>query len=168
MRRTVLLMAVMAACLVMASGVALAVSKTGTNGDDVLRGTAQRDTLAGGGGDDLLYGFARRDRLYGDSGADRVRGNSGPDQLFGGQGFDRVFGAAGDDFINVLDERKDVVECGTGFDEVYADPQDQVRRASVGGRCEAVFRAQAAPPQNAGTLGPADLGALPQGTLIEE
>ena len=50
MRRTVLLLAVVAACLVMASGVALAVSKVGTNGNDVLKGTDGKDNLLGLGG----------------------------------------------------------------------------------------------------------------------
>ena len=38
MRRVILLLAVMAATLVVASGVALAVTKIGTNGPDTLRG----------------------------------------------------------------------------------------------------------------------------------
>ena len=39
MRRAVLMLALMAATLVVASGVALAVNKVGTNGPDTLRGT---------------------------------------------------------------------------------------------------------------------------------
>ena len=39
MRRTILLMAPMALTLLVASGVALAVTKIGTNGPDTLRGT---------------------------------------------------------------------------------------------------------------------------------
>ena len=47
MRRTVLLLAVMAAVLVMASGVVLAVARSGGPGNDVLRGTEGHDALAG-------------------------------------------------------------------------------------------------------------------------
>ena len=39
-------------------------------------------------------------------------GGRGNDQVFGSQGFDRVFGGRGNGFINVLDERGDVVDCG--------------------------------------------------------
>ncbi len=144
MRRAILVLTVMTTALLLASGVALAVTETGDAGDNVLRGSNEPDTLSGGGGDDRLYGYGARDRLYGDSGADRVFGGGGPDQLFGGQGFDRVFGDGGDDFINVADEHRDVVECGAGFDEVWADfPQDKVR--STGGACEAVFEFSAEP-----------------------
>ena len=55
MRRTVLVLAAVAMALLVASLVALAVSKTGTNGDDVIEGTTGKDSLAGGG-DDRIYG----------------------------------------------------------------------------------------------------------------
>jgi hypothetical protein len=132
--------AVMMAAILLASGVALAVSKSGGNGDDVIEGTPFRDTLSGGGGDDRIYGKGRRDRLYGDSGADKVFGNTGPDQLFTGQGVDRVFGDGGDDFLNTLDERIDtVIDCGAGVgDEAYVD-LDEVD--NVAPNCEGVVAA---------------------------
>ena len=156
MRRAFLLLAVMALALVVASGAAVAVSKTGDDGNNRLVGTNDRDTLAGGGGNDEVYGKGARDRLYGDSGRDLVQGGGGPDQLFGGQGFDRVFGGRGDDFINVLDERNDVVDCGAGdFDEVYADFEDTIRDEF---ECEVVLMASAEPlGSNAGSLGPEEL-----------
>jgi Ca2+-binding RTX toxin-like protein len=106
--------------------VALAVSKTGGDGDNVIKGTPQRDSLSGGGGDDRLYGYGAKDRLYGDSGNDRAFGGGGPDQIYSGQGSDRVRAGGGDDFINVLDETaNDHVDCGGGtFDEVYGDGGD--------------------------------------------
>jgi len=48
MRRLVLLLTAMALTLVLASGVALAVNKVGTNGPDTLRGTNGADNLKGG------------------------------------------------------------------------------------------------------------------------
>jgi hypothetical protein len=45
MRRVILLLVAMAAKVVVASGVALAVTKTGGPGPDVLRGTNQHDIL---------------------------------------------------------------------------------------------------------------------------
>ena len=55
MRRTVLLLATMALTLLVASGVALAVTKIGTNGPDTLSGTNGSDSLFGKGGNDTLF-----------------------------------------------------------------------------------------------------------------
>ena len=49
MRRTIVLLATMALTLLVASGVALAVTKIGTNGPDTLRGTNGNDNLIGKG-----------------------------------------------------------------------------------------------------------------------
>lgn len=49
------------AAVLLASGVALAVTKTGGPGSDVLRGTDGRDYLDGKGGDDTIYGLAGND-----------------------------------------------------------------------------------------------------------
>jgi len=55
MRRTIVLLATMALTLLVASGVALAVTRIGTNGPDTLRGTNGTDNLLGNGGNDVLY-----------------------------------------------------------------------------------------------------------------
>ena len=55
MRRTIVLLATMALTLLVASGVALAVTRIGTNGPDTLRGTNGTDNLLGNGGNDILY-----------------------------------------------------------------------------------------------------------------
>jgi Ca2+-binding RTX toxin-like protein len=65
MRRVILLLAVMSATLVLASGVALAVNKVGTNGPDTLRGTNGDDNLVGRGGNDDLFGLGGNDDLVG-------------------------------------------------------------------------------------------------------
>ncbi len=53
MRRAILLLTAMAVVLVVVGGVALAVSKTGTNGADTLKGDdTANDRLAGGAGTD--------------------------------------------------------------------------------------------------------------------
>ena len=49
MRRTLLLLTTMVVALLLASGVALAVNKVGTNGPDTLRGTNGDDNLLGRG-----------------------------------------------------------------------------------------------------------------------
>ena len=58
MRRFILLLTMMAATLVTASGIALAVDKIGTNGPDTLKGTNGSDNLFGRGGNDALYGLS--------------------------------------------------------------------------------------------------------------
>ena len=72
MRRTILLMATMTLTLLVASGVALAVTKIGTNGPDTLRGTNGDDNLLGKGSNDRLFGLAGRDNLLGGPGKDVV------------------------------------------------------------------------------------------------
>jgi Ca2+-binding RTX toxin-like protein len=68
MRRLVLLLTAMALTLVLASGVALAVNKVGTNGPDTLRGTNGADNLLGRGGNDVLLALAGRDNVLGGTG----------------------------------------------------------------------------------------------------
>ena len=73
MRGILLLLAVMALTLVVASGVALALIKDGGPGHDTLFGTKGSDTLSGRGG------------------ADRIDGRGGNDQISGGAGNDHFF-----------------------------------------------------------------------------
>src|SRR5215218_11070799 len=77
MRRTMLLLATMALTLLVASGVALAVNKIGTNGTDTLRGTNGADQLLGKGGNDDLFSLAGSDKLLGEEGKDWVFGGNG-------------------------------------------------------------------------------------------
>ena len=117
MRRLILLLTLMAATLVVASGLAWAVNKVGTNGPDTLRGTNQDDNLLGKGGNDILFGLGGRDNLLGGPGKDIVlggneRGLSGGDKnLVGGSGNDTVIGGRGSD--NILgQEGNDLVADG--------------------------------------------------------
>jgi Ca2+-binding RTX toxin-like protein len=76
MRRVVLVLAAMALALLLASGVALAVNKVGTNGPDTLRGTNKADNLLGRGGNDILFALAGDDNLQGERGKDIVFGGT--------------------------------------------------------------------------------------------
>jgi len=69
----------------------------GTDGPDLLRGSAGNDVIAGLGGDDVLYGLGGDDILCGGDGNDVLLGGSGKDRLFGGAGRDALFGEAGND-----------------------------------------------------------------------
>jgi Ca2+-binding RTX toxin-like protein len=95
MRRAMLLLTVIAVMLVVGAGVALAVSKTGTNQADNLTGSVNPDKLSGGGGNDTIDGKQGNDFLFGD------HGNR-----------DTLIGGADPDFINSAD--------GVGGDQVTA------------------------------------------------
>jgi hypothetical protein len=115
MRRVILLLTMMAATLVVASGVALAVNKIGTNGPDTLKGTNGADNLLGKGANDVLFSLAGKDTLLGEQGKDWVLGGNeqrplggvknlvggpGNDGVLGGKDSDNVTGNSGNDFVN--------------------------------------------------------------------
>ena len=114
MRQAILLWAMMALTLLAASGVALAVTKIGTNGPDTLRGTNKADNLIGLGGDDRIFGLAGKDNMLGGPGKDLVVGGTltrsfggdknvvggrGNDALIGGLDSDNVVGEEGNDLL---------------------------------------------------------------------
>ena len=72
MRRTVVLLATMVLTLLVVSGLALAVTRIGTDGPDTLRGTNGADNLIGKGGNDTLFSLRGKDNLLGGSGKDIV------------------------------------------------------------------------------------------------
>src|SRR5215207_768837 len=114
MRRTILLLAAMALTLLVASGLALAVNKVGTQGRDFLKGTDKADNLLGNDANDLIFGLSGNDNLLGGSGKDlvfggtyerslggskNVAGGDGNDVVFGGKGSDKVMGGEGNDYL---------------------------------------------------------------------
>ncbi|WP_208867833.1 cadherin domain-containing protein, partial [Mesorhizobium delmotii] len=74
--------------------------KFGTNGNDVINGTAGDDFLSGGpeGGDPTLE--IGDDEINGDGGNDTILGHGGNDTLTGGDGIDNLIGGEGTDIIN--------------------------------------------------------------------
>jgi Ca2+-binding RTX toxin-like protein len=115
MRRVVFLLMVMAAALVLVSGVALAVDKIGTNGPDTLRGTNGNDDLLGRGGQDNMFSLNGTDNMLGGDGKDNVwagtergpgegdknlQGGSGNDSVLGGLGTDSLLGGTGNDNVD--------------------------------------------------------------------
>jgi Ca2+-binding RTX toxin-like protein len=124
MRRLVLLLAVMASALVLASGVALAVTKIGTDGGDFLMGTKGSDELVGRGGNDWIEGRAGKDVISGGPGGDTLI--DGPlregavDVLAGGDGNDDLV-------ANNRPAARDIVGCGAGrHDIAWVDRKDIV------------------------------------------
>jgi Ca2+-binding RTX toxin-like protein len=142
MRRTILLVATMALTLLVASGVALAVNKIGTNGPDTLRGTNGADNLVGLGSNDKLYALAGKDNLLGGPGKDIVFGGTerrplggdknlagglGNDAVIGGRGSDNISGETGNDLVADGPNREfstDKLSAGDGNDVVgiFNDP----------------------------------------------
>ncbi len=142
MRRTIVMLATMALTLLVASAVALAVTKIGGPGPDTLRGTNKADLLLGKGGNDKLFGLAGRDNLLGGSGKDMVFGGnerrlsggdknlvggSGNDEILGGLDVDNILGEEGNDLVADGpdgDRATDTLSAGDGNDvvEVFTDP----------------------------------------------
>jgi Ca2+-binding RTX toxin-like protein len=143
MRRVALLLTVMAAALVLASGVALAVTKIGTNGHDVLKGTDGKDNLLGLGGQDDIFGKGGSDNLVGGPGKDNVlgvdvlgvderrprpgggdknlEGGPGNDFVFSGKGSDNIVGGEGNDLLFeccLREFSKDTLSGGSGNDVI--------------------------------------------------
>lgn len=145
MRRVILILTLMAATLVLASGVALAVTKIGGPGPNTLRGTNGADNLVGNGGNDVLYAFGGKDNLLGGEGKDwvlggnerralggvknlvggpgndGVNGGSDSDTLLGSSGNDFVYGEKGSDRAVVGGEGRDLIDGGTGTDRMLGE-----------------------------------------------
>jgi len=114
MRKTGMMVAMVAVMVALFATAAYANHLTGNNGDNVIFETAGNDRLEGRGGDDVLdannFG-SDRDTLLGGEGADRLLANDGDtmDTTNGGPGFD----------ICVVDRRSEV---GNGCEKVRVKP----------------------------------------------
>jgi Ca2+-binding RTX toxin-like protein len=71
----------------------------GSAGADLIQGLGDWDEIHGGPGDDFIQGGDGFDFLYGDYGADRIEGGAGNDLVTGGKGPDQLYGGDGDDLI---------------------------------------------------------------------
>src|SRR5215210_930861 len=115
MRRLVMVLGMVMLIAVMASGVALAVTKQcgdnlpckGTDNEDVLheRNGTVKDVIYGYKAHDVLDAnnyFNDRDKLHGGDQGDKLLANDrdGRDVLKGGAGRDRCYGDPGDRFVN--------------------------------------------------------------------
>ena len=98
MKRTIVLLSTMALTLLVASGVALAANKIGSDGPDTLRGTNGDDNLVGLGGNDRLFSLGGTDNLLGGPGKDIVFGGNQRFELSGGH--KNLLGGPGNDFVN--------------------------------------------------------------------
>ena len=106
-KRTLLLVLLALAIMLLTSGVALAKTIRGTDGDDFLRGTKNADNIRGRDGEDVIRGRAGADLIWGEDHSDTMYGNKGRDR------------------IDTAGRWPDVVDCGPGRDKVKVDPTDQ-------------------------------------------
>jgi uncharacterized delta-60 repeat protein len=72
----------------------------GTPGDDVISTLGGNDKVKGGAGDDVICSGDGNDKVFGGAGADRLLGGDGRDRLQGGGGPDTLKGGIGNDFLN--------------------------------------------------------------------
>jgi Ca2+-binding RTX toxin-like protein len=141
-KRTILLIASMLLAMLVVTGVALAqdgVSKVcsstcrGTDRDDQLTGTSERNAIKGLDGADKIEGKGAKDTLNGNRGEDAIYGGNGEDKLYGGGNSDYLQGGIksdymntgpGNDIIAAKDGFKDQIYCGSAYDRVYVDRID--------------------------------------------
>ena len=86
----------------------------GRDGDDLLIGNNEANTLDGAGGNDVLFGAGGDDTLLGNDGDDILYSEQGNDTLIGGRGADVMHGDSGGEFANTfkytdLDEGGDTI-----------------------------------------------------------
>jgi Ca2+-binding RTX toxin-like protein len=83
MRRHVLLLVMLvSAMMLLASGVALSKNIGGDENGNILTGTKRADTIHGRGGNDTVYGKRGNDLIYGENGEDTLYGNRGDDRIY--------------------------------------------------------------------------------------
>ena len=116
--------------LVLATAVAGATTKTGTKGDDVLRGRRFARHTPGR----RVPRPGRRRQALSTAGPEATRlivGGEGRDHIAAGEVHDRVFGNQGRDRIRARDAARDIVDCGKGVDRVLVDPRDELRSCEL-------------------------------------
>jgi VCBS repeat-containing protein len=93
-----------------------------TDGEDVLYGTNEEDTMDAGAGNDIALGLDGNDSILGGDGNDLIHGGDGGDMLDGGDGDDRVYGGWG----------ADTLLGGPGRDELHGEWNGDTYRYQAG------------------------------------
>ena len=99
-----------------------------------LLGTWGKDRLVGTSRGEWICARPGWDSIDGRGGTDRIEAGSGNDTVVGGTGRDRIDAGGGGDTIRIRDGERDVVDCGTETDVVFADFRDVLQH------CERVHR----------------------------
>ena len=102
----------------------------GTEGDDVLCGSAESDLISGRGGEDTIFAAGDGDGVVGGAGSDEIFGDDGDDfQLYGGPGNDVIDAGPGSDGTGAGADS--MVAGGPGDDELIGGPGAD----RIAGRC---------------------------------
>ncbi len=89
----------------------------GTNENDLIHGTDNRDRLLGLNGDDEIHSFGGNDQISGGLGDDIIYAGSGNDDVSGADGNDIIYGEEGDDGLKGH-YGDDVIDGGEGNDYI--------------------------------------------------
>ncbi len=154
MRRATWLTMTMALILVLASGIALAATIRGTNGDDFLRGTDGSDTIGARGGDDEVRARAGADDVFGGTQRDQLFGMEGSDLIVGGDGNDGLEGGTSSDTLKSHnDGNADNLSCGPGnADTAYVELNDVIDDNKAGDLVATAVNNTVAPVTSCETL----------------
>jgi Ca2+-binding RTX toxin-like protein len=129
-----------------------ALNVTGTEGDDTLTGTTEKDYIYGFAGNDKISGLDAGDQIRGgngddtidgDKGNDRIRAGSGNDMIFGDDGNDVIIAGRGDDTLTG-GPGKDTFNCGEGIDTVT--DASTAENDNVTATCENTSSSSTPPP----------------------
>jgi Ca2+-binding RTX toxin-like protein len=93
----------------------------GTDGDDVIVGTAGADTIHALRGDDVVCALGGNDTVYGDEGDDYLFAHEGSDTVSGGPGKDFINGGEGSDALLSGGPDGDVIYGEGGNDLIWGD-----------------------------------------------
>ncbi len=116
-------------------------NNTPTDGDDVLYGTPDGDSIDAGagndialglGGDDAILGGDGNDLIHGGDGDDMLEGNAGDDVVYGGWGADQLTGGTGNDQL-FGEWGGDTYVYQPGHGEVIIDDDHRVLNWGYGG-----------------------------------
>ncbi|MDX1253220.1 MAG: putative Ig domain-containing protein, partial [Gammaproteobacteria bacterium] len=122
-------------------------ANTPTDGDDVLYGTPDGETLDAGSGNDIVLGLAGNDTGVGGEGNDVIHGGDGDDVLDGGAGDDVIRGGWGVDQLSGGTGRDalygewggDIYLYQPGDGEVVIDDDHRVLRSDSGGEVPMMY-----------------------------
>jgi Ca2+-binding RTX toxin-like protein len=106
----------------------------GTDGDDILLGTACEDQISGGDGNDRIDGNEGDDVIYGGCGDDMIVGGDGNDVIYGGSGNDVLWGGIGNDVLSGGDGNdrlfggwgNDILSGGSHNDKLFGDQGNDI------------------------------------------
>jgi Ca2+-binding RTX toxin-like protein len=124
MKRTISVLAAMCSVLSLFAGTALAALPliVGSDSAEQINGTSNAEEIRGLGGSDEISDGLGADLVYGGMGGDNLIGTTSDTSE------DRFYGGSGEDIFQPrnVPAVKDMVSCGPGTDNVYADKADVV------------------------------------------